>query len=83
MNLKDRLSTYAAYAFSIGTAILGLPLTISAVVPNLAFVLPDIVNIIAGILIAISVVVTQVLTGKNADLTTKTDIQVKNQLESK
>ena len=82
-NLKDKLTAYAAIAFSTGTAILGLPFAISSISPDLAFTLPSVVNTIAVILIAASILITQVLTGKNPDGTTKTTKQVNEALSKK
>ena len=75
-NIKDTLTGYAAIAFSVCAAILGLPLAITAAVPTATFTLPPIVNIICGTVMAISIVITQVFTGKNPDGSTKTATQV-------
>lgn len=75
-NLKDQLTTYSAIAMGVAVTIIGLPAAVSAIVPNFVFVLPPIVNVICGIVIAVSIVMTQALTGKNPDGTTKTVTQV-------
>lgn len=75
-NLKDKLTMYAAVLFSTATVIIGLPAAVSAVSPSLTFSLPPVVNVICGFVIAISIVVSQVMTGKNPNGTTKTDKQV-------
>jgi len=75
-NLKDKLTMYAAALFTAATAIIGLPSTINAISPDLAFSLPPIVNVICGYVIAFSIVVGLVLQGKNPNGTTKTLEQV-------
>jgi len=71
MNLKDKLTTCAAIAFGTCVAILALPATIAQIAPEAVFTLPSFVNVICGVVIAASIIVTQVLTGKNPDGSTK------------
>ena len=78
-NLKDTLTTYAAIAFGLAVAVLGLPTAIQAIAPTAVFVMPPIVNVISGIIIAVSIVITQALTGKNPDGSTKTPTQIVSQ----
>jgi hypothetical protein len=73
INLKDKLTTYAALAFGICVAILALPTTIAAIAPEAVFTMPAFVNVICGVVIALSIIITQVLTGKNPDGTSKND----------
>ncbi|RJP64397.1 MAG: hypothetical protein C4539_14555 [Ignavibacteriales bacterium] len=75
-NLKDKLTTYAAIAMGAAVATVGLPAAVTAIAPTVTFTLPPIVNVICGIVIAISIIVTQVLTGKAPDGKTKTTEQV-------
>ena len=82
-NIKDTITTYAAIAMGLCTTIIGLPLAISATVPGFTFVLPSIVNVICGVVMALSIVVTQVLTGKTPSGTTKTDARVIQQNSTK
>lgn len=77
-NLKDKLTTYAAIGFAASVTVLGLPAALAAVSPEITFVLPSIVNVICGIVIAVSIVITQTLTGKNPDGTTKTPQQIED-----
>ena len=63
-NLKDNLTSIAAIAFGTAVAILALPMTIAAIAPTAVFTMPAIVNVICGVVIAVSIVITQVLTGK-------------------
>jgi hypothetical protein len=78
-NLKDTITTYAAIVMGIATTIVGLPFAVSAAVPSVTFSLPPIVNVICGIFIALSIGITQVLTGKNPNGTTKSDAQISAQ----
>jgi len=75
-NIKDTLTTYAAIAFGTAMTVIGLPSAITAVAPTVVFSLPPVVNIICGIIIAVSIVITQVLNGKNPDGSTKTATQI-------
>lgn len=76
MNLKDKLTTYAAIAFSTAMVIITLPTSVSAIVPSIVFTLPPIVNVVCGIVIIVSIAITQILNGKNPDGSTKTPEQV-------
>ena len=75
MDLKNLITTISAWVTVIGGAILGAVATGSLVLPE------TIVGIITTV-VAIGVAVTQYLTGKNANGTNKTEIQVATQTKA-
>lgn len=74
-NLKDTLSTILGVIIAIAGAVLALP--------TQGIVLPTWTNTAAVIALALATAVLGIITGRNADLSKKTDKQVNDQLISK